>query len=98
LRVSFVHHEVAIAEKATVEEFDGLCRFFLGGHLHEPEPARSTRELVRNDPDCLHGTGLREQLAEIIFCRLEGEVADKKLSGHRGNLLPSTERRTEPET
>jgi len=72
-----VDDEVAIAEQATVEHLDRLRRFLLGGHLDEAEPARSARELVRDDANRLDRARLLEELAEVLLRRLKGEVADE---------------------
>src|SRR5207249_11051103 len=78
-----VDHESAIPEEPTVQHLDCLAGLFLRSHLHEPESARPARELVRDDPNRLHGARLLEQLAQILLRGLEREVSDEQLSGHR---------------
>src|SRR5262245_49947211 len=79
LRPRLVDDEVAVPEEAAVQHFDGLGRFLLGAHLHEAEAARPSGELVRDDTDSFHRTGLREQLAEVFLRSLEGKVANEEL-------------------
>jgi hypothetical protein len=78
-----VHDEVSVSEKPTVEHLDCLASFFLGRHLDEPESARPSGELVRDDPNCLDGPGLLEELAKVLLGGLEGEVSYEQLCGHR---------------
>jgi len=78
-----VHDEVSVPEEPTVEHLDCLASFFLGRHLDEPESARPSGELVRDDPNCLDGSGLLEELAKVLLGGLEREVPDKQLCGHR---------------
>jgi hypothetical protein len=83
LRTRLVHDQVSVPEKPTVEHLDCLASFFLGRHLDEPESARPSGELVRDDPNCLDGSGLLEELAKVLFGGLEGQVPYKQLCGHR---------------
>src|SRR5262249_47930969 len=79
----FVHDEVAVAEQPSIEHLDGLGSFLLGGHFDESKPPRPAGELIRNDTDRLDGSCLGEQLPEILFRSLEGEIADEQLCWHR---------------
>jgi len=72
LRAGLVDDEVSVTEQPSVEHLDRLRGFFLGGHFHEAEAARAPRELIGDDPDALDGTRLLKELAEILFCCLEG--------------------------
>jgi hypothetical protein len=83
LRPSLVDHEVSIPEKPTVEHLDRLIGLFLRRHLDEPESARPSRELIRDDTDRLHGSGLLEELAKVLLGGLEGKIPDEQLCGHR---------------
>jgi len=83
LRPSLIDHEVPIPEKPTVQHLDRLGGLFFRGHLDEPESARPSRELVRDDPNRLHGPGLLKELAKVLLGSLEGEVSDEQLCGHR---------------
>jgi hypothetical protein len=83
LRTCLVHHEVTVAEEAAVQHLDRLGRFLFGRHLDESETARTPGELIRHDANRLDGAGLLEELAEILFRGLEGEVAYEQLCGHR---------------
>jgi len=83
LRPGLVHDEISVPEKSTVEHLDCLASFFLGRHLDEPESARPSSELVRDDPNCLDGPGLLEELAKVLLGGLEGEVPYEQLCGHR---------------
>src|SRR5215468_351165 len=89
LRTRLVHDEVAIAKQSAIEHLDGLHRFLFRSHFNEAEAARAPGELVGNDPHGLHGSRLREELAQIFLRGLEGKVADEQLCRHRANLLPS---------
>src|ERR1700674_4346697 len=83
LGTCLVDDEVAIAEQAAVQHLDGLGRFLLRRHLDEPEAARSTRELVRDDADRLDSAGLLEQLAQIFFRGLKRKSTDRGFVGRR---------------
>jgi len=83
LRPRLVYDEISIPEEPTVQHLDCLARLFLCRHLDEPESARPSRELVRDDPDGLHGPGLLEELAKVLLGGLEGEVSYEQLCGHR---------------
>jgi hypothetical protein len=78
-----VHDEVSVPEEPTIEHLDCLASFFLGRHLDEPESARPSGELVRDDPNCLDGPGLLEELAKVLLGGLERKVPYKQLCGHR---------------
>jgi len=77
-----IHHEVAVSEKPAVEHLDGLGRFLLGRHLDEAEAPRTPGELIGDDAHRFDGTGLLEELAEVLLRGLEGEVPDEQLCGH----------------
>jgi hypothetical protein len=49
LGLGFIHHQVAPAKILPVEPSDGLLGFFVGGHFHEGEPARLSREAVPDE-------------------------------------------------
>src|SRR5262245_34292546 len=94
LGTRLVHDEVAVPEQATVQHLDRLGRFLLRGHLDEAESPGAAGELIRNDTDRFHRSGLCEQFAQVLLGGLEGKVTDEELCGHRANLLPMTQRRT----
>jgi len=83
LRASLVDHEIPIPEQPAVEHLDRLAGLFLRCHLDEPESARPSRELVRDDADRLHGSRLLEELAKVLLGGLEREVSYEQLCGHR---------------
>jgi len=83
LRPRLVDHEVPIPEKTTIQHLDRFAGLFLCRHLDEPESARPSRELVRDDPNRLHGAGLLKELAKVLLRGLEGEVSYEQLCGHR---------------
>jgi hypothetical protein len=83
LRPRLVDDEVSVPEEPTVQHLDCLASLFLGRHLDEPESARPSRELVRDDSHRLDGSGLLEELAKVLLGGLEGEVPDEQLCGHR---------------
>jgi hypothetical protein len=87
LRPRFIDHEVSIPEKPAIQHLDRLAGLLLRRHLDEPESARPSRELVRDDPNRLHGPGLLKELAKVLLGGLEGEISDEQLSGHRTDLL-----------
>jgi hypothetical protein len=78
-----VDDEVSVPEEPTVQHLYCLASLFLGRHLDEPESARPTGELVRDDSDCFDGSGLLEELAKVLLGGLEGEVTYEQLCGHR---------------
>src|SRR3989338_8159878 len=90
LRARLVQDEIPVPEKAPVEHLDRLGGFLFRRHLDESEAPRPARELVRDDPDRLHGSRLREQLAKVLLRGLEGEVTYEQLCGHRATLLALT--------
>jgi hypothetical protein len=83
LRPRLIDDEVSVPEEPTVQHLDCLASLFLGRHLDEPESARPSRELVRDDSHRLDGSGLLEELAKVLLGGLEGEVPDEQLCGHR---------------
>src|SRR5207245_11463379 len=78
-----VHDEVSVSEESPVEHLDCLASFFLGRHLDEPESARPSGVLVRDDPNGLDVSGLLAELAKVLFGGLERQAPDKQLCGHR---------------
>jgi hypothetical protein len=78
-----VDDEVSVPEQPAVQHLDCLASLFLGRHLDEPESARPTGELVRDDSDCFDGSGLLEELAKVLLGGLEREVSYEQLCGHR---------------
>jgi hypothetical protein len=83
LRPSLIYHEISIPEQPTVQHLDRFGGLFFRGHLDEPESARPSRELVRDDTNRLHGPGLLKELAKVLLGSLEGEVPYEQLCGHR---------------
>jgi len=83
LRPCLVYDEISIPEEPTVEHLDCFASLFLCRHLDEPESARPSGELVRDDPDRFDGSGLLEELAKVLLGGLEGKVSDEQLCGHR---------------
>jgi len=67
-----VDDEVSVPEEPTVQHLHCLASLFLGRHLDEPESARPSGELVRDDSDRFHGAGLLEELAKVLLGGLEG--------------------------
>jgi hypothetical protein len=49
LGLGLIHHQVAPAKILPVQPSDGLLGLFIGGHFHEGEPARLSREAVPDE-------------------------------------------------
>jgi len=78
-----IYHQIPISEEPPIQHLDRFAGLVLCSHLDEPESARPSRELVRDDPNRLHGSGLLKELAQVLLRGLEGEVSDEQLCGHR---------------
>jgi hypothetical protein len=78
-----IDDQIPISEEPPIQHLDRFAGLVLRSHLDEPESARPSRELVRDDPDGFHGSGLLKELAQVLLRGLEGEVSDEQLCGHR---------------
>jgi hypothetical protein len=56
---------------------DGPPRFVVRAHFHEREPASPAGRHVAHHLDGFHCPRLAEELLELRFPRLEGQVSDK---------------------
>src|SRR6266487_4470849 len=71
LRLRFVDGEGTTAELRPIQRADGLCRFFLRGHFHEPEAARLACELIGDHFHRRDSALLGKQLSELLLgCRI----------------------------
>src|SRR5882724_3510698 len=91
-----VDDQVPIPKQAPVQHLDGLGQLFLGRHLDEAEAAGPAGKLIGNDTDGFERAGLLEELAQVFFCRLEGEITDEKLYRHRGTSCRDQDRVDSP--
>jgi hypothetical protein len=65
-----------------MEKADGLAGFVGAGHGHESESAGFAGELVLHESDFLNGAGFREEILEIDFGGVEGEVPYVEFGRH----------------
>jgi len=65
-----------------MERLDGSLRAFLGFHGDKGKPARLAAEFVHDQIDAGHGAVRGEQILEIVFGGVEGEVSYKQFRVH----------------
>src|SRR3954470_17079223 len=78
----FVGGELCPANLAGVQIADrGLC-LFVGAHFYECESTRAASRLIAHDRDRFNRPGACEQLLQLCFADLVGEISDVQLPTH----------------
>jgi hypothetical protein len=72
----------AIVELCAIERFNGLLRFFLGGHGHETEAARASSHAIRHEVGFEDRAVLGEGVLKLVFRDVEGKISNKQLIIH----------------
>ena len=91
-RTGFIDGQCTALEILAVELFDSTVGLFLAAHLDEGKPARTVGKLVHNQFALHDMTDLFEQIKNIPFGGVEGQVADEKSGSHTDTFLLRRER------
>jgi hypothetical protein len=86
-RAGFIHGEVSAIQRVPIKGLRGRIRFFLGGHRYESKPPRTAAHAVEHQIHFLDGAMLREQILQIVFRNVVGEISYEQLCIHLGLLL-----------
>jgi hypothetical protein len=78
----FINGQVATAKVLSVEGLNSRVSAFLGLHGDKREAARAAAEFVHDQIDAGHGAVGREEILEIVFGGVEGEVSYEQFSAH----------------
>ena len=73
-RARLVYRERPALNRLAVQLADGVLRFLIRPHGDKGKAARFAGEFVLHQHDFLHRAGLREELLEFVFGRVEGEI------------------------
>ena len=86
-RTRFVDSQGATFEVLAVEHGDGFSCILLRGHFDEPETARFAGGPVLHDINGIDGPRLREQILQVVFRHIEGEVSHEQFCTHNINAV-----------
>jgi hypothetical protein len=86
-RPRFVHGERAAAEALLMELRDRVLRVLLGRHFDKCEAAPTPGVTVPHDADGRHRAGFREQIGQVRFIDVVGEIADIQFVAHGHSAL-----------
>jgi hypothetical protein len=73
----FVHGQSSSLELLTAKHGNRLYGVILCGHFHESKPPGPARRAVLHDVDGIDATGFCEQVLQIVFSNVEGEIANE---------------------
>ena len=73
----FVHIDCASAKLSTIEPRDGLLAFFVIRHFDETEASRPACLAISQNARTLHMSISLEKLAQLVFGRVEAEIANE---------------------
>jgi len=76
-RTRDIDRDLAALKILVMELGNGFLGVFRGGVFHEGETARTAGHLVHHQVDSGHCSRLGEIVLQVIFPRLEGQVADE---------------------
>lgn len=80
--LSLIHGQRAALKLPGVEVADRFGGFRIGRHLDEAESPRTTGVAVHDQLGLGHGAGLREEVAQVHFGGVEGEVTNVQSLAH----------------
>lgn len=71
----FAHANLAAIQGLAGETGDGCLRGFVGGHGYKRKTAGASAHAVSDQIDFANGPKLLEEVLQVIFRRLEGQIA-----------------------